>query len=110
MSDQPKKAKTRRVAPGNGWTAFADRWPDEHHDVIVTNNMNARDAHGRMSHVWIVWPQMTEHDNPTFDSVKGEIIGFLHNHERVRNLTHWHPLPEPPEPSETSICGCEEER
>ena len=73
---------------GSGWVLFADEPPPKDESVIATNNPLARDAHGRMSHVWILWPQKTD---------EGEWIGFNDADCRVRNLVMWHRLPAAPD-------------
>lgn len=96
MKKKTAKADTKRGVvsaigcSASGWISFADEKPPEGDSVIVTNNPDARDAHGKMSHVWILWPQQT---------ADGEWIGFNDADCRVRNLAMWHPLPPPPNPT-----------
>lgn len=61
-----------------------DTAPDDQ-KVLVTNNLEARDAHGRMSHVWLVDLVQTGSD--------GERTAFTEDLVRIHRLTHWHPLP-----------------
>lgn len=51
---------------------------------LVTNNINARDAHGAMSHVWLV--RMVHEEN-------GEYAAFLNDgFQKIGNLTHFLPI------------------
>ena len=47
--------------------------------LLVTNNLYSRDAHGNMSHLWLVG---------TVHKEKGGFIAFDHG-IKVENLTHW---------------------
>lgn len=72
----------------SGWVLFSDEKPPKNESVLVTNNPAARDAFGKMSHIWLLWPQQTE---------EGEWIGFNDADCKVRSLVMWHKLPPPPE-------------
>lgn len=71
------------------WIAFADEEPPEDpsnydgkpitRNVLVTNNIDARDAAGRMSHVWWSRPQRDGDDYVAFDD----------SMRKVERLTHW---------------------
>ena len=53
--------------------------------VIVTNNINARDANGQMSHIWIVSSVQKTSDN--------EFIAFTDGDRRISSITHFCELP-----------------
>lgn len=74
----------------SGWVAFADREPPQFPAVddpsvmlsprvLVTNNIDARDRAGRMSHVWF------EH------AIKGEDewVAFDSSYRKIHGLSHW---------------------
>lgn len=74
----------------NTWISFADQEPprDARLDnptviagrkVLVTNNFKARDAMGRMSHVWFVSPIKTADGWVAFDEADRKIF----------DLTYW---------------------
>lgn len=81
------------------WTAFSDAMPDEHRTLLVTNNMAARTAQGRMSHVWFV-DGVHRHETAIQDerltyAEAGEVTAFSESDMRLRGLTHWrYALPE----------------
>ncbi len=91
----------------NGWIAFADRRPEpryergrevpSHPDILVTNNLEARDRWGRMSHLWLVSMVHYHDDGPSIFNGrelagKGEITAFAQPCDfALRNLTHWRP-------------------
>ena len=54
------------------------------HKVLVTNNINARDAYGQMSHVWVAG--LVQRDD-------GEFICFLDGFQKIWGLTHYAELP-----------------
>lgn len=60
--------------------------------VIATNNLHATNANGQMSHLWITYIF-------TDDSLPVEYCGFDEGKRKILGLTHWMPLPEPPEAS-----------
>lgn len=72
------------------WVAFSERWPPKSaalddpsvmttDRVLVTNNIDARDRMGRMSHVWWATPIQS----------KNEIVAFTENDWKIYGLTHW---------------------
>ena len=66
----------------NSWQTFDQSFPKPHKWVLVTNNLDARNAHGLMSHLWLVdFVQKSEIPNNGY-------IAFQRNME-VINLTHW---------------------
>lgn len=67
----------------NSFISFDGQWPRAKKWIIVTNNIDAENAHGEMSHVWMVnfctKSSVDSHGIVTFDSGDAKII----------NLTHW---------------------
>ena len=63
------------------FTKFKDAIPLPNKHIIVTNNINARDAHGEMSHVW-----MTTFFNK---SKQDGIVTFDAADRKICYLTHW---------------------
>ncbi|MEJ1412795.1 MAG: hypothetical protein RPU90_04350 [Candidatus Sedimenticola sp. (ex Thyasira tokunagai)] len=65
------------------FTAFDDQLPDPKKHLIVTNNLDAKNAHGEMSHIWLT----------TFftkGSQEGEgIVTFDEAGRKIFGLTHW---------------------
>lgn len=63
------------------FTSFEEEKPEKNKYIIVTNNLNAKDAHGEMSHVWLTnfWKKT---DNMG-------VITFVDDSSKVINLTHW---------------------
>ena len=63
--------------------SFNDKKPDKNKWIIVTNNIDAKNAHGEMSHVWltIFWAlsEVNDFGIVTFDEMDRKIV----------NLTHW---------------------
>lgn len=53
--------------------------------ILVTNNLKARDAFGKMSHVWLTM-MVHKHPDGTFTAF-AEPDGA----SRIENLTHWRP-------------------
>lgn len=81
------------LVEAGGWVKCSERLPEEHSGkILVTNNLEARDAFGHMSHIWLV--QMI-HDG-------GEEFGWFafddYDNRAPQNITHWMPLPPAPEP------------
>ena len=91
----------------NGWIAFSDRRPEpqydrdregpSHPDILVTNNLAARNRWGQMSHLWLVH-MVHYHDHGPYEfggqvlAEKGEITAFAHpGNMALRGLTHWRP-------------------
>lgn len=71
------------------WISVKDRLPEPgHRAVICTNNIKARDSIGQMSHLWIGF---------IIESCDGEYVTFDNADRRIHNITHWTPLPVPPE-------------
>lgn len=83
------------------WIPLADRLPekDEPH-FLVTNNLDARNAHGHRSHVWLV--TMVHEHKPGDKTIHngdalqefGRFSAFDDADIRVRGLTHWASLRE----------------
>ena len=66
------------------FTSFEDAMPAKNKHIIITNNIDATDAHGEMSHVWMT--------RLVLDSEKpGEgLIAFTdRGYNKVQCLTHW---------------------
>lgn len=77
------------------WVAFSERWPAENSAlddpsvkttprVLVTNNLEARDRMGRMSHVWYAAPMKSSKPD-----VNGPVIAFDEGDRKIQGLTHW---------------------
>jgi hypothetical protein len=68
------------------WIPVAERLPEPHRRLLVTNNINAEDAFGQMSHVWLVRmihePSDTDHENKGW-------IAFDDYDGIIESLTHW---------------------
>mgnify|MGYP003126224743 CR=1 FL=1 len=65
------------------FTAFADAKPAKNKHIIVTNNLQAKNAHGEMSHVWMTtfWDKGSEkHEG---------IVTFDSSHQKIIGLSHW---------------------
>jgi len=78
------------------WIPLAERQPaDDEPHFLVTNNLEARNAHGHRSHVWLV--VMVHEAKPGEKTIHGddklEVFGrfsaFDDADVRVRRLTHW---------------------
>lgn len=67
----------------NEFTKFEDATPMKNKHIVVTNNIEAKNAHGEMSHVWMV--------NHCFESSKkiDGIVAYDAADRRLVNLTHW---------------------
>lgn len=82
-----------------GWISFSDQLPDRTHThpmILVTNNIEARDSFGHMSHIWLVSMIHTHETQHRFNNYviaeAGEITAFENTSDtRIRNLTHWRP-------------------
>ena len=77
------------------WIAFAERWPAVNAAlddksvkttprVLVTNNLEARDRMGRMSHIWLAAPF-----KPSDTKRHGCVVGFDESDRMIQELTHW---------------------
>jgi hypothetical protein len=66
------------------FTEFDKEKPAKNKWVIVTNNLNAINAHGEMSHVWLTtfWMESKE-------SKKQGVITFDEDDRKIINLSHW---------------------
>lgn len=53
--------------------------------ILVTNNLSARDAHGNMSHLWLVLGVLLAED--------GSWVAFTEGYKKIYNITHWTRLP-----------------
>lgn len=89
----------KRLEIGVCWTSFSDSMADPHRLLLVTNNLEARTAQGRMSHVFLVHGvfqhQREEQDGSFVYAYAGEVTAFDEADRRIRNLTHWrYALPE----------------
>lgn len=81
------------------WHAFVDKEPPTRSQiddstvtltsrVLATNNINARDATGEMSHVWLVRPHRTESQSER--ARYGDWVGYGDFSDRpIQCLTHW---------------------
>lgn len=71
-----------------GWVALVDACPPHPSPaLLVTNNINARNAHGFSSHVWLVSMVHQEAGN-SFSAFDG-------NMRKIESLSHWrYALPE----------------
>lgn len=80
------------------WISFADQEPPQSaalddpsvttpDRVLVTNNINARDRMGRMSHLWLASPHKTD----SADSFTGW-VAYDEADRCIQNLTHWLPV------------------
>ena len=67
------------------FTAFHDKKPKPNKWLIVTNNIDAKNAYGEMSHVWLTnfW---TVSADPL---LKDDIVMFTDNDRRIIGLSHW---------------------
>jgi len=85
------RAQAQEPAQPVAWIAFADRAPPEDaaidnpsvkswRSVLVTNNLNARDRMGRMSHVWYASP---------IHSALGSWVTYDEADRKIVGLTHW---------------------
>jgi hypothetical protein len=73
-----------------GWFPI-EELPKEHYryTMLLTNNIRAKDAYGRMSHIWAGF--VIESSNPKED---GRFITYTDTDRKVRNLTHCCYIPE----------------
>lgn len=88
MDDQEIEghAKTRatgKIASVSNWRPITG---EIRRKVLVTNNLNARDAHGQMSHVWVA--SLVQID----DSGK-EFITFTDHWQKIWGLSHYAEIP-----------------
>lgn len=77
------------MSDNNGWKKITKELKQR---VLVTNNINARDAHGGMSHVWI--GNIIKSHEP---DVYGKFVTFDEADCLIHNITHYReiPMPEP---------------
>jgi hypothetical protein len=62
------------------FTAVTSELPKANKHIIVTNNINATNAHGEKSHVWLTsFLQHNKEDGYlTFDAADRKIVGITH--------------------------------
>ena len=62
------------------FTSLQDEKPRDKKHIIVTNNIEAKNAHGEMSHVWMT--SFLQHNKDdgflTFDAADRRIVGITH--------------------------------
>lgn len=86
--------------PGTTWTAFCDAMPELHRKLLVTNNLEARDAYGFASHVWLVdmvhfYTERFVWNGDVFAEAGETIARVGLRDPYLRHLTHWrYALPE----------------
>ena len=84
----PVEAQAGQVAVPE-WISIDDALPANAGPILVTNNINARNAFGSMSHVWMSMMVHRQDD--------GSHSAFAHpGHSRVEGITHWMQLPPSP--------------
>ena len=76
-----KKTKPKYI---NGWKCIFTDPPPEHGEVLLTNNPEARNAQGGMSHIWIGFPIKSGRTFVTFDACD----------QKIHGVVAWHPLPD----------------
>jgi len=65
--------------------SFDEKEPDKNKWIIVTNNLNALNAYGEMSHVWLTdFCTISSHG-----SFKGHRMAYDNGDRPVYFLTHW---------------------
>lgn len=81
MTDQ--KAEAGLAGEGGAkWTALADKLPRENCPrLLVTNNINARDAFGHHCHIWLTYMVHLQSD--------GLYSAYSDSDQRIHNVTHW---------------------
>lgn len=62
------------------FTPFSEAEPEKHRLVIVTNNLNSKNAYGEMSHAWLTGHVQKEGDI---------FITYTDNWNKIQYLTHW---------------------
>lgn len=65
------------------FTSFKDEAPEPHKHLIVTNNLQATNAYGEMSHVWLT-NIYHESDDPNEGLFMFDCRDF-----KIIRLTHW---------------------
>ena len=63
--------------------SFESQLPDKNKWIIVTNNLDAKNAHGEMSHVWLTI-NFIQSSNPN-----GGLITYDERDRKIIRLTHW---------------------
>ncbi len=67
------------------FVSFKDKKPSKHKHIIVTNNIEATDAFGEMSHVWMCSSNLVKKSEK-----EGEgIITITADYRYIYNLSHW---------------------
>lgn len=77
------------------WISVEDELPpeDNHRPLLVTNALPARNAHGEMSHIWLV--NMIHEENEEDAKRYGKYTAF-HENRRIEVVSHWrYALPSP---------------
>lgn len=74
--------------PRTGWIAVAERRPPHPSPLLlVTNNINANDRYGCMSHVWLTG--MLHYGNGNDPLKYPYPLVFTEDDRRVLGITHW---------------------
>ncbi len=64
------------------FTSFERGRPQPYEWVVVTNNIEAVNAHGQMSHVWLT-------SNIIYPDNGDKPVMFTDSNSQVHGLTHW---------------------
>lgn len=78
----------RQHQQGGGWLQIEGEMQG---NFVVTNNINARDNTGKMSHIWYT-PFIQESSEPR---IYGKYICFDDADRKIHGLTHYYAIPAP---------------
>jgi len=75
------RAELERVKAENEWISVSERLPDGKKKLLVTNNLEGRDAFGEISHLWLV--------NNIYSGENGEYSAFDESMQRIHRIKYW---------------------
>jgi len=83
LCDMAKAALRLVASEKREWIEAGSSMPESHRPLLVTNNIDARNAFGQPSHVWLIW-LLQEIDDP-----EGGYCGYSGENDLIENITHW---------------------
>ena len=75
------RSELERVKAESEWIPCEVRMPDGKRNLLVTNNLEARDVFGEMSHIWLV--------TNIYAGENGKYSAFDESMQRIHGIKYW---------------------